>query len=35
MVPERREEILRFGFKSLVAGSLATFTSACVVGVLL
>ena len=35
LVPERREEILRFGFKSLVAGSLATFTSACVVGVLL
>jgi CNT family concentrative nucleoside transporter len=35
MVPERREEILRFGFKSLVAGSLATFSSACVVGVLL
>ena len=35
MVPERREEILRFGFKSLVAGSLATFTSACVVAVLL
>lgn len=35
MVPERRDEILRFGFKSLVAGSLATFTSACVVGVLL
>ena len=35
MVPERREEILRFGFKSLVAGSLATFSSACVVAVLL
>ena len=35
MVPERREEILRFGFRSLVAGSLATFTSACVVGILL
>jgi CNT family concentrative nucleoside transporter len=28
MIPERRDEILRFGFKSLVAGSLATFTSA-------
>lgn len=35
MVPERRAEILRFGMKSLVAGSLATFSSACVVGVLL
>lgn len=35
MVPERRDEILRLGMKSLVAGSLATFTSACVVGVLL
>jgi len=35
MVPERRDEILHFGFKSLAAGSLATFTSACVVGVLL
>jgi len=35
MVPERREEVLRFGFKSLVAGSLATFTSACMVAVLL
>ena len=35
MVPERRAEVLRFGFTSLWAGSLATFTSACVVGVLL
>jgi CNT family concentrative nucleoside transporter len=35
IVPERRDEILRLGFKSLWAGSLATFTSACVVGVLL
>lgn len=35
MVPERREEILHFGFRSLVAGSLATFSSACIVGVLL
>lgn len=35
MVPGRREEVLRFGFKSLVAGSLATFTSACMVGLLL
>jgi CNT family concentrative nucleoside transporter len=35
MVPERRAEILRFGFKALWAGSLATFTSACLVGILL
>ena len=35
MVPERRDEILRFGFSSLVAGSLATFTSACLVGILI
>jgi len=35
MVHKRRDEILRFGFMSLVAGRLATFISACVVGVLL
>jgi CNT family concentrative nucleoside transporter len=35
MVPERRDDVLRFGMKSLVAGSLATFTSACVAGLLL
>jgi len=35
MVPERRDEILRFGMKSLLAGSLATFTSACIAGLLL
>jgi CNT family concentrative nucleoside transporter len=35
MVPERRDDILRLGFRSLVAGSMATFTSACVVGLLL
>lgn len=34
MVPERREEILRFGMKSLLAGGLATFTSACFAGLL-
>jgi CNT family concentrative nucleoside transporter len=35
MVPERRDEILRLGFRSLLAGSMATFTSACVIGVLI
>jgi CNT family concentrative nucleoside transporter len=34
MVPERRDEILGFGMKSLLAGSLATFTSACFAGLL-
>jgi CNT family concentrative nucleoside transporter len=34
MVPERRDEILRFGMKSLLAGGLATFTSACFAGLL-
>jgi len=32
-LPERRDEIVRIGCKSLLVGSLATFTSACVVGV--
>jgi CNT family concentrative nucleoside transporter len=35
MVPERRDEVLQFGMKSLVAGSLATFTSACMAGLFL
>jgi CNT family concentrative nucleoside transporter len=35
MVPERRDEVLQFGLKSLLAGSLATFTSACFAGLLL
>ena len=35
LVPERREEILRFGFPSLLAGSLATFSSAAMVSVLI
>lgn len=34
MVPERREEILQFGMKSLLAGGLATLTSACFAGLL-
>jgi CNT family concentrative nucleoside transporter len=35
IIPERRDEVLRFGMKSLVAGSLATFTSACIAGLLI
>jgi len=35
MIPERRGEGLQFGMKSLIAGSLATFTSACLAGLLL
>lgn len=32
MVPERREEIVSLGIKSLVAGTLVTSTTACIVG---
>ena len=32
MVPERREEIVSLGVKSLVAGTLVTSTTACIVG---
>jgi CNT family concentrative nucleoside transporter len=35
LIPQRRDEVLQFGMKSLVAGSLATFTSACIAGLLL
>lgn len=35
MIPGRRDEVLQFGMKSLIAGSLATFTSACLAGLLL
>lgn len=35
MVPERRDEVLRFGMKSLIAGGVATLTSACFAGLLL
>ena len=34
MAPERRQEILALGLKSLIAGTLATSTTACVVGLL-
>lgn len=35
MVPERREEILGLGFKSLAAGMIATATSATIVGIII
>jgi CNT family concentrative nucleoside transporter len=35
MVPERRAEIARFGLRAMIGGSLATFMTACVAGVLL
>ena len=35
MVPERRNEILELGFKSLVGGTIATCCTAAIVGVLL
>jgi CNT family concentrative nucleoside transporter len=34
LVPERRKEITELGIKSLVGGTLAVFTTACVVGVI-
>ena len=35
LVPERREEIARFGLRSIVSGTLASFMTACVAGMLL
>jgi CNT family concentrative nucleoside transporter len=35
LVPERREDIVQLGFKSLIAGTLACFSTACVAGILL
>ena len=35
MVPERREEIMELGFKSLVAGTIATCTTASIVGMII
>ena len=34
LVPERRKEITELGIKSLVGGTLAVFTTACVVGII-
>ncbi len=33
MVPERRDEIVGLGMKSLVAGTVATSTTACIIGI--
>jgi CNT family concentrative nucleoside transporter len=35
LIPERREEIARFGLRSIVSGTLASFMTACVAGMLL
>ena len=34
LVPERRKEITQLGLKSLVAGTLAVFMTACIAGIL-
>jgi CNT family concentrative nucleoside transporter len=34
LVPERRGEIAGLGLKSLVAGTLAVFMTACIAGIL-
>ena len=34
LVPERRKEITRLGFKALIAGTLAVFMTACIAGIL-
>lgn len=34
MAPERREEIVSLAMKSLVAGTIATSTTACLIGIL-
>jgi CNT family concentrative nucleoside transporter len=35
MVPERREEVLALGLRSLVSGTLATLVTAATVGIVL
>ena len=35
MVPDRRDEIFGFGMKALIGGTVATCTSACLIGILL
>jgi CNT family concentrative nucleoside transporter len=34
MIPQRREEIINLGLKSLIAGTLSTFMMACIAGML-
>ncbi len=35
MVPARRGEIIGFGMKAIVGGTVATCTTACLIGILL
>ena len=35
MVPSRRDDISRLSFRSMIAGTLAAFTTACIVGMLI
>lgn len=35
LVPERRHDLARLGFRALIAGTLANFLSACIAGILL
>ena len=35
MVPERRSEIMELGMKSIVAGTIATCTTATIVGIII
>jgi CNT family concentrative nucleoside transporter len=35
LAPSRREDVARFGLRSIVSGTLASFMTACVAGVLL
>jgi concentrative nucleoside transporter, CNT family len=35
LVPERRQDIARYGFRSLIGGTLAAFTTACIAGMLI
>jgi len=35
MVPERRKDLARLGFKAMIAGTLASFMTACIAGVLI
>lgn len=35
MAPERRHDLSRLGLRALIAGTLANFMTACVVGILI
>jgi len=34
LVPDRRQDIARYGFRALIGGTLAAFTTACIAGIL-